>query len=250
MKFSASLFVIAALCLASAFTIDQEHVDTDGEKIFFATLFIVVGLIVGFFGIQIFKPTLFLFAFMGTATSVIQILGPHMDNETHLYSIAGCCGIAVGISAVSFVSCGLMLLGLFAGVLLAGVAYLVCLHYISEDNNTLLYCVVAVAGALGVFIGSRATRLIIIVITSMCGAYFVVSGIDLVADRELDVENLKDKEIGDVGWILLASWVVLSALGFFYQRRSKSNPKELEKTKNKKGNKTSVVGASPLLSGV
>jgi hypothetical protein len=64
--------------------------------------------------------------------------------------------------------------GLCTGVLLAYIAYLTCLHYVHDPNHTVLYSVVAVAGAVGLVVGFKATRPIIIVATALIGAQAIV----------------------------------------------------------------------------
>jgi len=222
---SRSFCLLFALPAVLALAIDESRFDTDSEKWLFATVMIAFGLFLAFFGARHFKGTVFTLVSLGCFFTAFHFLQSEISDDTKLYG--ACAGIAVvggGIAMMS-ISLALVLIGLFGGAVFAYGAYVSCLHYISNDpKHYLLYSIVTAAALIGCYIGFKATRVIIIVITSAVGVFSVVSAIDLVTDQQLSPDNLRYENLNDLGWSLVVGWVVLTLVGIVFQSGQKSHP--------------------------
>jgi len=226
------LFLFTLVTLSTTITVDYHSIDSTIEKDAFIAILIICGAFLTFLGIQLFKPTVFLLSFLGAFIVSTSIIGPHLPSVSYIYTTGVCIALGFASFSVTFIGLGLMLVGLFAGSLFAGICYIAFLNYIPDQSSAFLYTFVGLSGLIGCFIGFKATRMFVILSTALCGAFSVVCGIDIATDRQLTIENAQAQHhLNGLGWGLIAIWASLALLGAAIQSQSRSYPKELRSQK-------------------
>ncbi|KAG0336542.1 hypothetical protein BG004_008003 [Podila humilis] len=194
-------------------------------------IFIVAGVLLGFFGYGLFRPTMFLIGFyffgnisyMGMSNGGVKNTNMLLIISLVVGILGGvllvCCsrlGVAV-LGALALFSLGLWIQGWKAGGLLT-----------SSTHRAILLGVLA---ALGFIIGFVREREMVIIGSALVGAYSTVIGIDMFAhtgfanqaDSFINSKNTIDERVSSLDWkqyALLGGYIVLAILGAIIQFRT------------------------------
>ena len=210
------------------------------HKIIFCVIFVLLGLIICFFGQIYLKFAIIiicgLLACYGISTAILNFFPDLIINEFVLliwlivFFVVGC---VIGFYIKDSTKLIVAILGGFLGYLCTKFLYqIVQNYYVELDQNILYYICIAVCIIIGAVLGYYLSDLIIILSTAIIGAYLIIRGISLVFGHYLDEEYLidliKNKEweqlrsIRDI-WTLayLGVWIILSVAGIIFQCKTK-----------------------------
>ena len=214
-------------------------------KFIFAIIFIVVGLILCFFGLSFSgKTVIIICGLLGCylITAVILNLFPNLikDELSLLICLLVCLvlGCVVGFFLRGEIKFTILLCGGFLGYCVSIFVYQIVQNYVNFDPQILYYAVVGICIVLGAALGWYLANPIIILGTAVFGGYLAMRGISLIAGNYLDegyiIDLIKDKEwdqLKDIrdGWTYayLGAWLVLAVAGIIVQcknaKKSKSS---------------------------
>lgn len=182
-------------------------------------MFIIIGLVNGFYGYKLFKILLFIIGFMVSFYLIYKIGSNFIDDKTVVVIIGLILGLIIAILTLMFYFSGIFLVGVVTGIFL-GLSLNIPFDQITK---------VVVIITLGIIIGLLSLifqKYMIIVITSFLGAFLVVNSLFyiyfLINGIETTVENIlimvKNNTITYI--IMLFSTLVLGVIGILFQYRS------------------------------
>lgn len=203
-----------------------------------------VGLLETFAGYKFFRTTLFTLGFLAAGLAVFLPVWDHLDSEYSEYiglGLGGLAGLVVGGAGAVLPRVGVFLVGSALGIVGGMVLNTAFLYKIAVANDISTNVTLGVgAGVLGLVFGVLAIfmmRFVVVIATSVVGAYAVMRGIGSFAGNYPDEFALKDELMkGDTNlpwqtYAYLGGWAALSLLGVFVQfcvtaPRKKGNRKE------------------------
>lgn len=218
-------------------------------KIIFAIIFVVVGLILCFMGNRFITYTIVIVCgFIGCyaiTAAVLNFLPDFITTETWLLVCLLVCfvlGCILGYFLKGEVQFSIILFGGFLGYSCAIFVYQIVLNYIEYDPEIVYYACIGVCIVVGVILGWKLSKPIIIIGTSVFGGYLAMRGVSFIAGNYLDegliIDLIKNKEYEQLkeirdGWTYayLGSWIILSIAGIIIQCKNnkKSSSKDTEK---------------------
>lgn len=202
------------------------------------SLLLVFGALVTFFGRKFFQYTIAATgAALGFLTtmllfSIMGMLDGLKEEEDGVFLtvmsfvVALIVSVFLGFVMYKTIKFGAMLLGAVCGGLIGITLY--NLIFFSTDSFYLLVFTVLILGAAGAFLSFKYYDLIVILSTSMVGAYAFVRGISLFAGHFPNEMELIQKLANGVEtpvpyqfYLYIAGIIALFGLGTFYQLREK-----------------------------
>ncbi len=208
-------------------------------KIIFCIIFILLGLIICFFGHRYLKYAIVIICGLVVCYAAITALlnfFPNLITSEIVLIIAlivlFVLGCAVGFWIKNMTKLIVVLLGGFLGFCCAKFLYQIVQNYVEFNPTYLYYICIAVCVIIGALLGYFLSDLIIIIATAVFGAYLIMRGISLVAGHYLDegyiIDLIKSQEWEQLksirdGWTYayLGVWVVLSLVGIVVQCKTK-----------------------------
>jgi len=141
-----------------------------------------------------------------------------MDSTPALWGVCLATGFVGGLVAYFFEKVGKLAIGGLFAALMAYISYLIVLHLIPDSTNATLYVVVGVSTLVGMFLGFKAHKGFLLIVTSVTGSFCFVSGIDILTKNQLNYSHLKHGHLDPLGWSLIAIWIVLSIVTLLFQK--------------------------------
>eukprot|EP00298_Acanthocystis_sp_HF-20_P002906 c13292_g1_i1.p1 GENE.c13292_g1_i1~~c13292_g1_i1.p1 ORF type:complete len:222 (+),score=72.66 c13292_g1_i1:45-710(+) len=182
-----------------------------------SVVLLIVGLFECFFGYKLRKVSFFVFgfvvAFMITSSAISELT----DNNDIIFGCSVTVGLISAIFALCFLSVGPMFVGFFAGVLLAYMAYITVLHYISTSNYLAFYIPAAVFGLIGIFLAYKISHIVLLVTTAFGGSFLFLRSIDRLANSQISLNDVENGNLSPEGWALVSAIVVLGTIGVLFQ---------------------------------
>ena len=211
------------------------------HKIIFCVLFVLLGLIICFFGQVYLKFAIIilcgLLACYGICTAILNFFPDLIRDEFVLLIwliVFFVIGSVIGFYIKDSTKIIVAILGGFIGYLCSNFLYQIVQNYYDELDQKILYFIcIGVCILIGAVLGYCLSDYIIILATAVLGAYLIIRGISFVFGHYLDEEYLidliKNKEweqlrsIKDI-WTLayLGVWIVLSVAGIIVQCKTKT----------------------------
>lgn len=218
-------------------------------KVIFAIIFVVIGLALCFMGYKFITYTIIIVCgFIGCyalTASVLNFFPNFITTELWLLVCLLVCfvlGCILGYFLKGEVQFSIILFGGFLGYSCAIFVYQIVLNYVEFDPEIVYYACIGVCIVVGVIIGWKLSKPIMILGTSVFGGYLAMRGVSFIAGNYLDegyiIDLLKNKEYEQLkeirdGWTYayLGSWVILALAGTIIQCKHKDKPtsKKIEK---------------------
>jgi len=201
--------------------------------------FTLLGLFFMFFGLRLFNYTVFLItAISGTFVSGILFfeLVKFGSQAWILWVIFGACviiGCVLGYLAVAYEKVGFFGLGAALGVIGGLLLYnTILIHYMQTggSQNAIFYLILAVCGLIGGGLALWLWKDVIIIATSLIGAYMSVRAISVLIGgfpNELEVLN-GAQQLDAFAYIYLVVIVLLAFAGMYHQFSVKRKQQEEE----------------------
>eukprot|EP00299_Pterocystis_sp_00344_P015413 c7694_g1_i1.p1 GENE.c7694_g1_i1~~c7694_g1_i1.p1 ORF type:complete len:574 (+),score=135.93 c7694_g1_i1:30-1751(+) len=216
------LLSLVDLCFAAS-SIEQRFIEPlkskhrHDELVLLSIAMIVIGVGMTFFGLRFLKIVLFICGFLSGFIASFFSANSFMDSNPALWGLCFAVGFVGGMITFCFEKVGKAAIGGIFALLLAFVAHLAILHFIPDSKNTTTYVIVALACVAGCFVGLKAHKYVLMVMTSLLGGYGIVCGIDMLTKNQLSFDHVKNHQLDALGWSLLALWVVFGIAGTFFQ---------------------------------
>jgi len=211
-------------------------------KVIFIIAGIVIGVFVGLFGLRLFKPTLFLTAFVVVFLLMAFILFTFALGTTPTAAQQWGClvgalilGILAGILLVKLEKVGVFFLGAWLGTSGSFLLYTLILNHFNAGKVVLIiFTVVAalISGVVALFIFEH----VIIISTALGGAYITIRGVSLFAPAKYaypnEIEIAREiqyngfSKIPGIFYAYFSLIVILAVLGGFVQYRHKRSRDE------------------------
>jgi len=204
---------------------------------------VVIGIFVGFFGLRLFKPTIFLTTFVTVFLLMAFVLftfalGNNPSNGSQWGCLVGALAIGVlaGILLVKLEKVGIFFLGASLGTTGSFLLYTLIINHLKAGQVLLILFTVAsalICGLVALFIYEH----VIIISTAVTGAYLAVRGVSLFAPHQYaypsEIDIAKQIQYNGVSnlpgiFYLYFSLIVVFAIagGFIQYRHKKSRDEE------------------------
>lgn len=179
-----------------------------------STTSVIIGIIICFFGYRIFRFVLAVAGFILGASFIAGVASTLTESpDTSVIIIAGVAGgLIAALSLLLLYSAGVFLLGALFGVVMLSVISLI----FNLSTNLLIYIIPAIiCGVLALVL----KRFMIILITSLVGAWVIIVGVLYIIDNDMNplnpefITNITEIET----YRIIVSWIALSGLGFIVQ---------------------------------
>ena len=218
-------------------------------KIIFAIIFVVIGLVLCFMGNRFITYTIVIVCgFIGCyalTAAVLNFFPDFITTELWLLVCLVVCfvlGCILGYFLKGEVQFSVIIFGGFLGYSCAIFVYQIVLNYVEFDPQIVYYACIGVCIVVGVIIGWKLSKPIIILGTSVFGGYLAMRGVSFIAGNYLDegliIDLIKNKEYEQLkemrdGWTYayLGSWIILTIAGTIIQckNKNKTTSKDTEK---------------------
>lgn len=217
----------------------------DEYKILFTILFCIIGLFLCFSGAKRFKITAIIIS--GIACSVIfsviflGIGSKIINTEKKLWILLGVtfvAGLVIGAILIKCLKVIVFLLGATLGYMLGNFVYQIIQQFVNFNPEVMYYVVIGLCAVICGVIGLWFLKVIVVLSTSIFGAYLFAQGLSFVIghwpDIQVIIDLLKNREFEQLkqtrdAWLFgyLGGWALLSVIGIFVQfHRNKSRKDE------------------------
>eukprot|EP00331_Platyophrya_macrostoma_P030491 CAMPEP_0176448190 /NCGR_PEP_ID=MMETSP0127-20121128/25603_1 /TAXON_ID=938130 /ORGANISM="Platyophrya macrostoma, Strain WH" /LENGTH=409 /DNA_ID=CAMNT_0017835027 /DNA_START=36 /DNA_END=1265 /DNA_ORIENTATION=+ len=206
-------------------------------KVIFIIVGIVIGAFVGFFGLRMFKPTLFLIGFVITTLFFLFILftfalgiNPTVGAQWGCLAGSLVLGILAGILAVKLEKVGVFLLGAWLGTSGSFLLYSLILSHFNAGRVVLIIFSVVLALITGI-LALLIFEHVVIIATAFTGAYLVIRGASLFAPagytypNEIEIaRDIQYNGFAHIPWTFYLYFpliVIITIAGAYVQYRHK-----------------------------
>jgi len=193
-----------------------------------------MGLFVCFFGLKMFRPTLFIAATVASFFLLLifffAVFVSYTTNDQVkivLFLVAILPSLGVGWLILKAEKVGVFLLGAWLGVLGGFILYDALISHF-KPGTAVLYVVIGVCGVAAGAIGVWLEKAIVIFSTSFLGAYATVRAVgQLIGDYPNEfmvVQNIEQTGSPDVGWqfyVYMVMIFLLAVFGCVFQYKTK-----------------------------
>lgn len=202
------------------------------NKYILIVLMIGVGVLLCFFGLKIYNPTLFIIGYITGFALVVVIMGEFViryDSDSVMaYAclvIAMLVGVLVGYVTVSVPKAGFFALGTWLGVVIALLLYNAVLYKISTNHDEIvLWVTVALcAGSMGVM-SCFYYRYCVIICTSFIGSYCLIRPLGwILGDFPNELEIAQEIKYGTLTsvpalyYLYFALIIIIGLVGLKFQ---------------------------------
>ncbi|KRX01942.1 hypothetical protein PPERSA_07587 [Pseudocohnilembus persalinus] len=199
------------------------------HKALFAVILVSVGILECFFGYKLLKPTLFIIGYatgFGILVAVLGefIIGPDSNSVVVwvILIITIVFGALLGYLTMAAKRFGFMALGFWLGVVIAFLLNNAFLYKI--DHDSVVWITIIVLGCIFAFASCILHQHIVIISTSLVGAYAIIRPVGWVADGFPNEFTVVDQirhgvltEIPTEFYLFLALIILLAGIGMKYQ---------------------------------
>jgi hypothetical protein len=217
-------------------------------KVIFIIAGIVIGVFVGFFGLRLFRPTLFLTGFVTVSLLMAFVLFVFaLGNSPSAGAQWGCLvgalaiGVLAGVLLVKLEKVGIFFLGASLGTAGSFLLYTLIIHHFGAGKVVIALFTVGSALICGI-VALLVFEHVIIIATALGGAYLAIRGLSLFAPPKYAYPNeiaiakeIQYNGLSNVPVIFYAYFsviVVLAAVGAFIQYRHKRSRDEEKAQEN------------------
>jgi len=205
----------------------------------FVPVFIIMGLFVCFFGLKMFRPTLFIAAtcasFFLLLIFFFAVFVNYTTNDSTkivLFLVAILPSLGCGWLILKAEKVGVFLLGAWLGVLAGFILYDAIISHF-KPGTAVLYVVICICGVAAGAVGVWLEKGIVIFSTSFLGAYATVRAAgQLIGDYPnefLVVQNIEQHGSPDVGWqfyVYMVMIFLLAVFGCVFQFKTKKEEED------------------------
>jgi len=197
------------------------------NKNIFSIVFLIIGFVICFFGIQVFNAAIFVIATVaGTCLTGILFFF-FTDYSTKgwvlwlVFGICLCIGLVLGVLSLKLEPLGFLVLGIVLGVVAGSFLYNAAIAPFFKGSSVALYLTESLTALVGAVIAYKLWKDIIMISTAYIGAYMICKSIAVYIGGFPTEDSIAD---GIENWspetyIYLALIVVLTILGGVTQYR-------------------------------
>lgn len=223
----------------------------DEYKVLFTIVYCLFGLFLCFSGAKRFKITAVIisgFIFSVVFTVIFLGIGSKIiDTEMKLWILLGVTfvvGLVIGAILIKCLKIIVFLLGACLGYMLGNFVYQIIQQFVNFNPEIMYYVVIALCALICGIIGLWFLKVIVILSTSIVGAYLFAKGLSLVIghwpDIQVIIDLLKNREYEQLkqmrdAWLYgyLGGWLLLSIIGIIVQFKLNKSRKDDDYRKQK-----------------